>query len=227
MASSLRTFLNLQRSCTRHQISRLYTPHPSLPAPAPRSPLQSRSVATTSGKPAPAKAPLSILEDDDAEIDLSEDDDLVNGLRPGTAPLHLRKPTPTSTPDEWRAHRAAIKARFPDGWAPPRKISREAMAGLRQLHALNPATFTTEILADKFRISPEAVRRILKSRWEPSSERKAKLVEREKAGKSKRRDAMDRRERDQAMPFMKEKLAQEERGEDQRRAGRNGGTGLL
>ncbi|EMD35540.1 hypothetical protein CERSUDRAFT_37972, partial [Gelatoporia subvermispora B] len=68
------------------------------------------------------------------------------------------------------AHRETIKKDFPEGWAPPRKLSREAMEGLRQMHKMDPEIYTTPVLAAKFRISPEAVRRVLKSKWQPSSE---------------------------------------------------------
>jgi hypothetical protein len=90
--------------------------------------------------------------------------------------------TPASdpTPLQWSQHRASLKARFPQGWAPPHKLSRAAMDGLRALHAHDPDTFTTPVLADKFRISPEAVRRILKGKWQPTQERRAHLLDREK-----------------------------------------------
>lgn len=45
------------------------------------------------------------------------------------------------------------------------------MQSLRTLHELSPDVYTTPVLADKFKISPEAVRRILRSRWTPSRER--------------------------------------------------------
>ena len=77
------------------------------------------------------------------------------------------------------AHKEAMKRSFPDGWAPPRKISREAMDGLRTLHRHDPDSFTTPVLAEKFKISPEAVRRILKSRWQPDEKRKAQMAEKE------------------------------------------------
>lgn len=102
------------------------------------------------------------------------------------APRVPRKPQTTlknsgrSFPEEWRRHRRALKDAHPDGWSPPKKLSREAMDGLRIMHAQNPDVFTTPILAEKFRISPEAVRRILKSKWEPTREKKQKLAIREK-----------------------------------------------
>ncbi|KAG5654444.1 hypothetical protein H0H81_002634 [Sphagnurus paluster] len=123
--------------------------------------------------------PRSIF-DDDGPVDLSEDNELVNGARPSTPPLHLRRPSDKPTPHEYRAHRAVMKKEFPEGWAPPRKLSREAMEGVRQMHRFDPEKFTTPVLAEKFRISPEAVRRILKSRWEPPREKRVKLAERER-----------------------------------------------
>ncbi|KZP15307.1 hypothetical protein FIBSPDRAFT_705925, partial [Athelia psychrophila] len=72
---------------------------------------------------------------------------------------------------DWRRHARVIKEAFPSGWQPPKKLSRDAMEGLRLLHKQNPDIFTTPVLAEKFRISPEGVRRVLKSKWEPSRER--------------------------------------------------------
>jgi hypothetical protein len=48
------------------------------------------------------------------------------------------------------------------------------MDGLRELHKLDSAKFSTPVLAYRFKISPEAVRRILKSKWAPSSEKRVK-----------------------------------------------------
>jgi hypothetical protein len=83
------------------------------------------------------------------------------------------------------SHRLAMRRAFPAGWSPPKKLSREAMDGLRTLHAHDPVQFSTPALAERFKISPEAVRRILKSRWTPSREREAELREREKTEKEK------------------------------------------
>ncbi|KAF9530245.1 hypothetical protein CPB83DRAFT_851236 [Crepidotus variabilis] len=124
--------------------------------------------------------PKSILEDDNTPVDLSEDNDAVNGVHPDSEPLHLRSPSLKPTPMEFKAHREAIRKAFPEGWSPPRKLSREAMDVLRSLHNTDPGTFTTPVLASKFRISPEAVRRILKSRWEPSSEKRSALIVKER-----------------------------------------------
>jgi hypothetical protein len=101
------------------------------------------------------------------------------------------------TPSRWAQHRASLKEKFPDGWAPPHKLSRAAMDGLRALHAHDPDTFTTPVLSDKFRVSPEAVRRILRGKWQPTSEQRARLLERERRHRqdrirSRRAQAMER-----------------------------------
>ena len=124
--------------------------------------------------------PRSILDDDYTAVDLSEDNEIVNGSRPGTPPPHLRRPPEKPTPNEYKAHREIMRKEFPNGWNPPRKVTREAMEGIRQMHHLDPATFTTPVLAEKFKISPEAVRRILKSRWEPPRDKRLKIAERER-----------------------------------------------
>ena len=128
--------------------------------------------------------PRSILEDDDAPVDLSEDNEIVNGVRPNTPPPHLRRPPDRPTPHEYKEHRITMRKDFPDGWSPPRKLSREAMEGLRELHRFDPEKFSTPVLSEKFRISPEAVRRILKSKWAPSREKRMQLAERERVERS-------------------------------------------
>ena len=93
---------------------------------------------------------------------------------------HLsKKATRDPTPLAARSHREKMKKLFPGGWSPPHKLSRQAMDGLRVLHMHDPVTFSTPMLAERFRISPEAIRRILRSKWEPSSEQRARLLRRE------------------------------------------------
>jgi hypothetical protein len=123
-------------------------------------------------------APPSLI-DNDERIDLTED---IADKNP--APHH-QPPSRRRTPKEYAAHRASLKKAFPEGWSPPRKISREAMDGLRELHSFDPELFTTPVLADKFRISPEAVRRILKSKWVPTREQLTRYAERERQHKKR------------------------------------------
>ncbi|KAL4910101.1 hypothetical protein BDW74DRAFT_173570 [Aspergillus multicolor] len=80
------------------------------------------------------------------------------------------EPKPPRRREEWEIHKEALKKKFPNGWAPLKKLSPDAMEGIRHLHHVAPDQFTTAILADEFKVSPEAIRRILKSKWRPSGE---------------------------------------------------------
>jgi len=60
-------------------------------------------------------------------------------------------------------------------WAPTRrKLSPDTMDGIRALNKSYPDQFTTPVLAKQFDVSPEAIRRILKSSWVPTPEEQAK-----------------------------------------------------
>ncbi|KAM7208483.1 hypothetical protein V8F20_001164 [Naviculisporaceae sp. PSN 640] len=72
--------------------------------------------------------------------------------------------------EPWKIQKAALKEKFPEGWKPKKKMSPDAMAGIRALHRQFPDTYTTDVLAQKFEMSPEAIRRILKSKWEETDE---------------------------------------------------------
>jgi len=68
-------------------------------------------------------------------------------------------------------NKAALQKKFQgEKWSPRKKLSPDTMDGIRHLHKQAPDKFTTPVLADHFKISPEAVRRILKSKWRPSDE---------------------------------------------------------
>lgn len=68
----------------------------------------------------------------------------------------------------WQIQKDALKQKFKEGWNPPKKLSPDALDGIRHLHAMAPDRFTTPVLAEQFKVSPEAIRRILKSKWKPS-----------------------------------------------------------
>lgn len=53
-------------------------------------------------------------------------------------------------------------------WQPKKRLSRDAIEHLRALHGSAPAQFGHKVLSDMFGISQEAVRRILRSRFDPS-----------------------------------------------------------
>ncbi|KAJ5392937.1 hypothetical protein N7465_011911 [Penicillium sp. CMV-2018d] len=73
-------------------------------------------------------------------------------------------------PESWQVQKAALKEKFAGGWNPPKKLSPDALDGIRHLHAKAPEQFTTAVLAEEFEMSPEAIRRILKSKWRPSED---------------------------------------------------------
>lgn len=72
--------------------------------------------------------------------------------------------------EPWQIHKAAMKEKFPEGWNPQKRLSPDAMSGIRALHQQMPEMYTTRVLADHFKVSPEAIRRILKSKWQPSAD---------------------------------------------------------
>ncbi|PTB63864.1 hypothetical protein BBK36DRAFT_1125012 [Trichoderma citrinoviride] len=74
------------------------------------------------------------------------------------------------TREPWKVHKAALKEKFPEGWQPRKRLSPDALAGIRALNAQFPDVYTTAALADKFQVSSEAIRRILKSSWRPSAD---------------------------------------------------------
>lgn len=75
-----------------------------------------------------------------------------------------------SLPD-WAVHRIALQKKFPDGWRPPKILSREAQEGIRLLHSSDPEQFDVVELSNRFRVSTESIRRILRSgRWAVSGE---------------------------------------------------------
>ena len=133
--------------------------------------LSKRDWMTYTPKPPPSLKPHSDSTAQGPSLSLEHEQPPIHY----TSKKAMRKPTPATA----RLHRDRMKNSFPEGWSPPHKLSRQAMDGLRVLHMHDPETFSTPMLAERFRISPEAVRRILRSRWEPSPEQRARLLRRE------------------------------------------------
>ena len=73
--------------------------------------------------------------------------------------------------ESWQIQKSALSEKFgPTGWVPRKRLSPDTLDGIRTLHAQYPDKFTTPILANQFKVSPEAIRRILKSKWRPKDE---------------------------------------------------------
>lgn len=63
-------------------------------------------------------------------------------------------------------------------WNPRKKLSPDTMEGIRHLHSTQPDKFNTPVLAQHFKISPDGIRRILKSKWRPSDQEYESRMER-------------------------------------------------
>ncbi|KAG8531052.1 uncharacterized protein KY384_004409 [Bacidia gigantensis] len=89
-------------------------------------------------------------------------------------PWKARNPEPSVTDriprEQWQIQKKALSQRFPQGWSPRKRLSPDALEGIRSLHTKDPILYDTPALANQFKVSPEAVRRILKSNWRPSDE---------------------------------------------------------
>ncbi|KAI0542036.1 hypothetical protein GGR58DRAFT_453763 [Xylaria digitata] len=80
--------------------------------------------------------------------------------------------------ESWQIQKEALKEKFPEGWRPRKRLSPDALEGIRALHSQFPEQYTTEVLSRHFEVSPEAIRRILKSKWTPNSEEETRRQER-------------------------------------------------
>lgn len=89
------------------------------------------------------------------------------------------KATGTREAGAWRVQKAVLAKKFgPEGWAPLKKLSPEAIDGIRTLHAHHPDRFRTGELAKLFEVSAEAIRRVLRSKWRPTAEEQIDRMER-------------------------------------------------
>ncbi|KAE8444426.1 hypothetical protein EG329_000517 [Mollisiaceae sp. DMI_Dod_QoI] len=70
--------------------------------------------------------------------------------------------------EPWMVAKERAKEKYPDGYLPLKRLSPDAIAGIRALHAQMPEQYTTATLAEEFKVSPEAIMRILKSKWTPT-----------------------------------------------------------
>lgn len=88
--------------------------------------------------------------------------------------------------ESWQVQKKALLEKFgSSGWSPRKRLSPDALEGIRMLHSQSPDKYTTPVLADHFQVSPEAIRRILKSKWRPNEEEETKRRERwDKRGES-------------------------------------------
>jgi hypothetical protein len=74
-------------------------------------------------------------------------------------------------PETWQIQKRALDEKFgKDKWSPRKRLSPDTLEGIRTMYASDPERFNTPVLAEYFKVSPEAIRRILKSKWQPKPE---------------------------------------------------------
>ena len=83
----------------------------------------------------------------------------------------------------WQTQKEALEKKFPEGYQPRKRLSPDALEGIRAIHAQDPDRFSTPVLSQYFKVSPEAIRRILRTKWKPNTEEAEERRERwEKRG---------------------------------------------
>lgn len=81
------------------------------------------------------------------------------------------KTRPRVKKEGWQIQKEALEQKFGEhGWQPRKRLSPDTLDGIRALHSSDPASYTTATLAEHFKVTPEAIRRILKSKWRPNPE---------------------------------------------------------
>lgn len=70
----------------------------------------------------------------------------------------------------WAVQKEALQKKFPEGWRPHKRLSPDALSAIRALNQQFPDMFTTQVLSRRFEMSPEAIRRMLRTNWEPSAD---------------------------------------------------------
>ncbi|EME49522.1 hypothetical protein DOTSEDRAFT_68332 [Dothistroma septosporum NZE10] len=87
------------------------------------------------------------------------------------APLRSTIKSKTVKKEPWQVQKAALERKFAErGWQPRKRLSPDTLEGIRALHASDPASYSTATLAEHFQITPEAIRRVLRSKWRPKPE---------------------------------------------------------
>ena len=119
------------------------------------------STDTTYARPATAKRQCSTFQHRSGK-----------GLRKLPRSSIAKTPAPEKAQidrERWQTQKSALLEKFGNsGWSPRKRLSPDSLEGIRALHAQYPKKYTTPVLADHFKVSAEAIRRILKSKWRPT-----------------------------------------------------------
>ena len=96
---------------------------------------------------------------------------LKSGKNEGKSGTESPRSEPKRERENWQIQKSALANKFGTaGWQPHKKLSPDTISGIKALHASDPASYSTATLSQHFEVSPEAIRRILRSKWRPSEE---------------------------------------------------------
>ncbi|KAL8651445.1 MAG: hypothetical protein Q9226_004706 [Calogaya cf. arnoldii] len=149
-------------------MAKLYThsivPHETLPQPS-YSKFKPRTFDTsTESGPVPSTQSRMTRERGSRPV-------VTRGRSSAKSSDHNGSRRPAAKRESWRIQKDALSSKFGSaGWSPRKRLSPDALEGIRALHAQFPDKFSTPVLANRFEVSVEAIRRILKSKWRPSDE---------------------------------------------------------
>lgn len=89
------------------------------------------------------------------------------------ATQNVQRDSPPLQP--WQVQKQALFEKFgSSGWRPRKRLAPDVLEIIRAMNSQCPEKYTTPVLAEQFKVSPEAIRRILKSKWRPNEEEQAK-----------------------------------------------------
>ncbi|KAJ1665030.1 Required for respiratory growth protein 9 mitochondrial [Coemansia sp. RSA 1813] len=71
--------------------------------------------------------------------------------------------------EPWQRRKIELRLKLKgEGWSPEKKLATSSMEKIRLLNAEFPEVWTMQRLSKQFKVSQEAIRRILKSKFQPS-----------------------------------------------------------
>lgn len=100
--------------------------------------------------------------------------DLSGATEPVKPAVNVPKNWRKSDIDMWKRHMFALREKFPDGFKPIKRLSREKIEEVRDLKRAFPE-LTNDDLGMRFKVSPESIRHVLKSKWKPDAKEHKKL----------------------------------------------------
>ncbi|KAI9844541.1 MAG: Required for respiratory growth protein 9 mitochondrial [Sclerophora amabilis] len=142
-------------------------------APAPSRPPRRRAHHTANAEPpSPSPSPSSSSSTSSTDRPRATPKNPASTSSSASTTSTSTKPRPNPDRPTWQIQKAALRSKFgpATAWQPRKRLSPDAIEGIRALHAQYPTRFTTPALAARFEVSPEAIRRILKGKWRPSED---------------------------------------------------------